>query len=234
MADTIQIDRFTVGPFEENCYLLVGPSGCEAALVDPGLGSEPILATLRERKLTLKWIINTHGHVDHVAGNKFFKDNTDARLVMHPDDVELASRASQQMQSLQMMGFGPGLEVSDSPPPDELFDEGVPLEFDGLRFDVIHTPGHSPGGVCLYHEGTLICGDTLFMGSIGRTDLPGGSGGPADRLHSRQAVPASRRDGVLSGARAGDHAGIRTAHEPVCIRQRRRCDSLKRLQSRTR
>ena len=176
MADTIQIDRFTVGPFEENCYLLVGPSGRSAALVDPGLGSEPILDTLRERNLKLQWIINTHGHVDHVAGNKYFKDHTDAKLIMHPDDVELASRASQQMRSLQLMGFGPGLDVPDSPPPEELFVEGVPLEFDGLKFDVIHTPGHSPGGVCLYHEGILMCGDTLFMGSIGRTDLPGGSG----------------------------------------------------------
>jgi hydroxyacylglutathione hydrolase len=175
MADTIQIDRFTIGPFEENCYLLVGPSGREAALVDPGLGSEPILDTLRERNLKLEWIINTHGHVDHVAGNKFFKDNTDARLIMHPADVELASRASQQMQSLQLMGFGAGLDVPDSPPPDELFDEAVPFGFDGLQFEVIHTPGHSPGGVCLYREETLIVGDTLFMGSIGRTDLPGGS-----------------------------------------------------------
>jgi len=175
MADSIQIDRFTVGPFEENCYLLVGPSGRSAALVDPGLGSESILDILRERGLALEWIINTHGHVDHVAGNRFFKDNTDAKLIIHPGDAELAARASQQMQSLRLMGFGTDLEAPDSPPPDELFDEGVPLEFDGLRFDVIHTPGHSPGGVCLYHDGTLLVGDTLFHGSIGRTDLPGGS-----------------------------------------------------------
>ena len=79
------------------------------------------------------------------------------------------------MQSLQLMGFGGGFDVPDSPRPDALFDEGAPFEFDGLRFEVIHTPGHSPGGVCLYLEGTLIVGDTLFMGSIGRTDLPGGS-----------------------------------------------------------
>jgi glyoxylase-like metal-dependent hydrolase (beta-lactamase superfamily II) len=175
MADSIQIDRFTVGPFEENCYLLVGPSGRSAALVDPGLGSESILDILRERDLVLEWIINTHGHVDHVAGNRFFKDNTDAKLIIHPGDVELAARASQQMHSLQLMGLATDLGATDSPPPDELFDEGVPLEFDGLRFDVIHTPGHSPGGVCLYHEGTLLVGDTLFHGSIGRTDLPGGS-----------------------------------------------------------
>jgi glyoxylase-like metal-dependent hydrolase (beta-lactamase superfamily II) len=179
MADSIQIDRFTVGPFEENCYLLVGPSGHRAALVDPGLGSEPIIDVLRERNLRLEWIINTHGHVDHVAGNRFFKENTDARLIIHPADAELAAQASRQMQSLQLMGFGTDLQASDSPPPDELFAEGVPFEFDGLRFDVIHTPGHSPGGVCLYHEGTLIVGDTLFHGSIGRTDLPGGS---ADQL----------------------------------------------------
>ena len=110
-----------------------------------------------------------------MAGNRFFKDNTDAKLIIHPGDAELAARASQQMQSLRLMGLGTDLEAPDSPPPDELFDEGVPLEFDGLRFDVIHTPGHSPGGVCLYHEGILLVGDTLFHGSVGRTDLPGGS-----------------------------------------------------------
>jgi glyoxylase-like metal-dependent hydrolase (beta-lactamase superfamily II) len=175
MAHSIHIDRFTVGPFEENCYLLVGPSGHGAALVDPGLGSEPLLDVLGERDLKLEWIINTHGHVDHVAGNRYFKDNTDARLIMHPADVELASQASRQLQSLQLMGFGNDYQASDSPPPDDLFDEGVPFEFDDLCFEILHTPGHSPGGVCLYHEGIVIVGDTLFQGSIGRTDLPGGS-----------------------------------------------------------
>jgi glyoxylase-like metal-dependent hydrolase (beta-lactamase superfamily II) len=175
MTETIQLDRFTVGPFEENCYLIVGPSRTRAALVDPGLGSEPILHMLRDRGLTLDWIINTHGHVDHVAGNKFFKDHTDAKLIIHPADAELAQRASQQMRSLQLMGFATEVDVSDSPAPDELFEEGVPFEFDGVKFEVIHTPGHSPGGVCLYTPGTLVVGDTLFMGSIGRTDLPGGS-----------------------------------------------------------
>jgi glyoxylase-like metal-dependent hydrolase (beta-lactamase superfamily II) len=130
---------------------------------------------LRDRGLTLDWIINTHGHVDHVAGNKFFKDHTDAKLIIHPADAELAQRASQQMRSLQLMGFATEVDVSDSPAPDELFEEGVPFEFDGVKFEVIHTPGHSPGGVCLYTPGTLVVGDTLFMGSIGRTDLPGGS-----------------------------------------------------------
>jgi glyoxylase-like metal-dependent hydrolase (beta-lactamase superfamily II) len=116
---------------------------------------------------------------------------------MHPADVELACRASQQMQSLQLMGVGPGLDVQDSPRPDDLFDESVPFEFDGLTFDVIHTPGHSPGGVCLYRDETLIVGDTLFMGSIGRTDLPGGS---TDQLiESLRPLPA-RKLGVLEAA----------------------------------
>jgi glyoxylase-like metal-dependent hydrolase (beta-lactamase superfamily II) len=175
MTDQVQICRFTIGPFAENCYLLIGPSGRTAGLVDPGLGSEVVLDSVRERELDLEWIINTHGHVDHVAGNRFFKDQTGARLILHPADAQLAANASQQLASLQLMGLGTGLRAADSPPPDDLFEEGKPFVLDGVRFDVIHTPGHSPGGVCMRSGQSLIVGDTLFRGSIGRTDLPGGS-----------------------------------------------------------
>ena len=168
MHERVTITRWVLGPFAENCYLLVGPSGKRAALVDPGIDSEPILDTIREQGLELEWIVNTHGHLDHVAGNAFYKRMTGAPIIIHPDDEPM-------LQSLQRQGQHFGLSVENSPAPDVHFEEGQPFVFDGLRFDVLHTPGHSPGGVCLRFGDRMLVGDTLFQGSIGRTDLPGGS-----------------------------------------------------------
>lgn len=168
MALELEILRFTLGPFEENAYLLVGPSGCRALLVDPGLGSEVILRTIEERGLELDLIVNTHGHLDHAAGNRFFKDKTGARIAIHPGDVPFLLRLK-----IQAAAFG--LVADDSPPPDLELREGEPLRFDGLEFEVLHTPGHTPGGVCLFLTGRMWVGDTIFRGSVGRTDLPGGS-----------------------------------------------------------
>ncbi len=168
MDDRLELSRFTLGPFEENGYLLVGPSGRAAALVDPGLESEVILDTIVDRGLDLQWIVNTHAHLDHVAGNRFFKDKTGARLILHAADLPLLDNLESQARAF-------GFEVPASPAPDEHFEDGTPFLFDGLEFEVLHTPGHSPGGVCLRLGDRVIVGDTLFQGSIGRTDLPGGS-----------------------------------------------------------
>ncbi len=202
MASPIRITRFTLGPFAQNCYLLIGPSGRRAALVDPGLQSEGVLHALAEQDLELDWIINTHGHVDHVAGNQFFKQHTGARLIIHPADAEMAARAREQFEQLQRLGLGLDLRVADSPPPDAFFEEGRPFMFDGTRFEVIHTPGHSPGGVCLAWNGQAIVGDTLFRGSIGRTDLPQGS-------HSQ--LITSIRDKLF---RLPDHTVCHPGHGP--------------------
>ncbi len=168
MADQLEILRFTLGPFEENAYLLVGPSRVHALLVDPGLESEVILETVEERGLELDLIVNTHAHLDHAAGNRFFKDTTGARLAVHAADVPYLER-------LRVQAAAFGLVAQDSPPPDVELREGEPLRFDGLEFQVLHTPGHTPGGVCLALPGRAWVGDTLFRGSVGRTDLPGGS-----------------------------------------------------------
>jgi glyoxylase-like metal-dependent hydrolase (beta-lactamase superfamily II) len=164
----MRLRRFTYGPFAENSYLVVGDSGSRAALVDPGLDSEPLLDVLRDEGLELDWIINTHGHLDHVACNAFFKTKTGARLIIHPADEPHLRRLTEQGRRF-------GFEVPPSPAPDEHFVDGRTFAFDGLEFEVIHTPGHTPGGVCLRSGESMIVGDTLFKGSIGRTDLPGGS-----------------------------------------------------------
>lgn len=168
MDRELEVVCFTLGPFQENAYLLVGPSGRRALLVDPGLESEGILETLQERGLALELIVNTHGHLDHAAGNRFFKERTGARLAIHPADAPYLER-------LQAQAAAFGLRAENSPAPDMALREGEPLSFDGLDFAVLHTPGHTPGGICFGIPGRLFVGDTLFRGSVGRTDLPGGS-----------------------------------------------------------
>jgi glyoxylase-like metal-dependent hydrolase (beta-lactamase superfamily II) len=164
----LEILRFTYGPFAENTYVVVGSGGRRAMVVDPGFGSEPVLDVLRQRGLSVELIVNTHGHLDHVAGNAFFKRATGAPIAIHPADAPFLAR-------LRMQAAAFGLEADDSPPPDLELREDEPVRFDGLAFEVLHTPGHTPGGVCLRLAGRMWVGDTLFRGSVGRTDLPGGS-----------------------------------------------------------
>ncbi len=168
MSPFLEMLRFTLGPFATNAFVIVGPSGHRAMCVDPGIGSEVVLGAMEERGLSLEVIVNTHGHLDHAAGNRMLRSATGARLAIHPADAPMLSRLSVQAAVF-------GLEVANSPEPDLELREGEPLIFDGLAFEVIHTPGHSPGGVCLRLGPQAWVGDTLFRGSVGRSDLPGGS-----------------------------------------------------------
>jgi glyoxylase-like metal-dependent hydrolase (beta-lactamase superfamily II) len=164
---SLEILRFTYGPFAENTYVVVGPSGRSAMLVDPGIGSEPVGDAIEKRGLSVELIVNTHGHLDHVAGNAFFKRLTGAPIAIHAADLPFLRNVTAQAAMY-------GLTAEDSPEPDVALVDGVGLTFDGATFDVIHTPGHSPGGVCLRRGDQMLVGDTLFRGSVGRTDLPGG------------------------------------------------------------
>lgn len=150
-----------------NCYII----GCEttktAALIDPGDDADRILMALAEAALTVKYLINTHGHFDHVGANKRLKETTGAKIACHPDDEPMLLALSQSAARF-------GLSAENSPPADILLKDGDEISFGDITLKVIATPGHSPGGICLYTPGHLFAGDTLFMGSIGRTDLPGG------------------------------------------------------------
>jgi hydroxyacylglutathione hydrolase len=163
----LEILRFTFGPFAENTYVVVGASGRRAMVVDPGIGSEPVADIVSARGLSVELILNTHGHLDHVACNAFFKRTTGAPIAIHAADQPFLRNVGLQASMY-------GLTAEDSPPADIELVEGKGLEFDGETFDVIHTPGHTPGGVCLRRGGQMLVGDTLFAGSVGRTDLPGG------------------------------------------------------------
>ena len=165
--DPQSVLRFTFGPFAENTYVIVGRSGRRAIVVDPGIESEPVLDELRARGLSCELIVNTHGHLDHVACNAFFKRETGAPLAIHPADLPMLRLVRAQAALY-------GLDAEDSPMPEIELTEGRPLAFDGWTFEVLHTPGHTPGGVCLRDGNLMLVGDTLFRGSVGRTDLPGG------------------------------------------------------------
>ncbi len=161
------IDRLTVGPFGTNCYILGGDSGGEGIVIDPGDDVKEILARIGELKLNIKQIILTHGHIDHVGALKPLKEATGAEIAMHPADAHsLANRA---------LGVLFGLVYPPAPSPDRLLNDGDTVQVGNVKLNVLHTPGHTPGGISLAGEGVVFTGDTLFNASVGRTDLPGGS-----------------------------------------------------------
>lgn len=161
------IKKLEVGPIMANCFILGCEQTREAVVIDPGDDPDRILMTLAKEKLTVKYLIDTHGHFDHVGANRRMKEVTGAELAIHPDDVPMLAQLSRSAASF-------GLSAEDSPEPDLLLNEGDTVSFGNITLKVIHTPGHSRGGICLYTPGYLFAGDTLFAGSIGRTDLPGG------------------------------------------------------------
>jgi hydroxyacylglutathione hydrolase len=158
-----------LGPLQANCFIV----GCEetrkAVVIDPGGDAQRVLASLEKDNLQLSAILNTHGHFDHVGGNMALKEATGAQLMIHKLDAPMLAHAVQAAAAW-------GLTTDASPAPDRLLEDGNTVDCGNLQFKVIHTPGHSQGGCCFYiqDEDALFVGDTLFAGSIGRTDLPGG------------------------------------------------------------
>ncbi len=162
------IKQLTVGSMGVCCYIL----GCEkthkGAIVDPGGDENLILETVKTMGLTIDHIIATHGHPDHVCGNRMLKEATGASIIMHEVDAEYFGKPETQSYFSML-----GLEAS--PPTDIKVKEDDFITIGEEKLRVIHTPGHTPGGMCLYNAPDLITGDTLFVGGIGRTDFPGGS-----------------------------------------------------------
>lgn len=161
------IKKLEVGPIMANCFILGCESTKDAVVIDPGDDADRILMTLAKSGLKVKYLINTHGHFDHVGANKRMKEVTGAELAIHTDDEPM-------FQELSRTAMMFGLSAENSPPADIRLNDGDEITFGEITLKVIHTPGHSRGGVCLYTKGHLFAGDTLFAGSIGRTDLNGG------------------------------------------------------------
>jgi glyoxylase-like metal-dependent hydrolase (beta-lactamase superfamily II) len=137
-------------------------------VIDPANDIDKILALADKQRIAIQYIVNTHAHVDHVMGNEEMKRKTGAKIIIHDEDAPLLTRIPRSM--LLMFGGRP------SPPADQTVKDGDLIRVGKLTLKVLHTPGHSPGGMCLHSNNVVFTGDTLFVGGVGRTDLPGSSG----------------------------------------------------------
>jgi glyoxylase-like metal-dependent hydrolase (beta-lactamase superfamily II) len=159
--------RLIVGPLQVNCYILADEKTKEAVVIDPGDDAGEILKIIIEKDFNVKYIINTHAHFDHVGANKALKEATGAALLLHEADAPVLATVSNQSRSF-------GMSPVVSPPADRYVKHGDIVTAGELSLKVLHTPGHTPGGISLLEEGMVFTGDSLFAGSIGRTDFPGG------------------------------------------------------------
>jgi len=170
VANELIVRGIVVGVFQENCWVIGSERTREAICIDPGDQPEEILALAKDMGVTIKYIANSHAHIDHILGVNGVHRATGAQFLLHEDDLGLLRDGF--VSSAERFGLDP-----NDPPPDPtaFVSDGDIVEVDGLRLRAIETPGHTPGSVSYYaDEGLLFSGDTLFRGSIGRTDFPGG------------------------------------------------------------
>lgn len=175
----MKIETPIVGPLDVGCYILTN-EGNEAIIIDPGGDTDKIIEFLRKRKLQPRYLINTHGHGDHIGGNKELKAHfPELKICVHKDDEEMLTNPFKNLSALG--GFQSKDYILKSPPADIVLKEGDRISLGEIGLEVLHTPGHTQGGICLLSRSedgkpdVLFSGDSLFQGSIGRTDFPGGN-----------------------------------------------------------
>ncbi|MCS7198784.1 MAG: MBL fold metallo-hydrolase [Caldimicrobium sp.] len=166
----MKIETLIVGPLQVCCYILHDEVTKEAVIIDPGDADPRILKRISELRLTPKFILGTHGHPDHILGVDYLREKLEIPFLLHQSDADFF-RIRENFQTFKLWGF------PENPNPDRELKEGDSLSLGEIEIRVIHTPGHSPGSVCFYlpKEGILFTGDTLFVGGVGRADLPGGN-----------------------------------------------------------
>ena len=162
------VKQYEVGNFSVFCYLIGDEETQEGLFIDPADDAKRLLGEAKSLGLNkIKYIVNTHSHVDHIMGNAEMVKQSGAKVIIHAEDA--AALVQTPSYLLEMFG------ATASPPADIVVKEGDAIEVGNVNVKVIHTPGHSPGGMSLYADGMVFTGDTLFVGSVGRTDFPGSS-----------------------------------------------------------
>ena len=159
------LKKLVVGSFASNCYIVSSESTKEGMIIDAGADAKQILKSVNDLGLNIRFIVLTHGHPDHIGAVKGVKEATGAEVAIHADDA----------RSLRRLSLSTIYNLSSPPPPDRLLKDGDSIDVGDLHFSVLHTPGHSPGGICLLGHGVVFSGDTLFSNSIGRTGFPSSS-----------------------------------------------------------
>ncbi|MFC1974542.1 MBL fold metallo-hydrolase [Chloroflexota bacterium] len=176
------LKKLEVGMVAANCYIIGSESTMEGMIIDPGGEPERILKSVKDLEIDIKLIVVTHSHFDHIGALKEVKEATRAEVVIHTDEA----KSLQRDRSVNAMF---GISFTPPPPPDRLLNGGDSIDIGDLHFLVLHTPGHSPGGICLLGEGVVFTGDTLFNYGIGRYDLPGGNGSQLmNSIHTKLMV----------------------------------------------
>lgn len=203
------LETFPVGPLQCNCTLLGDEASGEAMVVDPGDNIPQILSRLEKHKLTLKQIVITHAHIDHVGGAVRLKRATGAPILLNQNDLPL-------LQMMDMQAGWLGIAPPEVAPPDASAEDGMMAGIAAHKARILHTPGHTQGSICLHFapENLLIAGDTLFAGSIGRTDLPGGDGRQIIRSIHERLLPLPDETRVIPGHGPGTTIGEERASNP--------------------
>lgn len=165
----VGIKIVTVGILETNCYILADKEGAIGIVVDPGDEFERIASVIEEAGLNIQYIVNTHAHYDHIGADLELKDRFGAQILIHEADRDMLEDPRLNLSLKKPRITATGIKA------DRLLKEGDIVTAEKIHLEVIHTPGHTPGSICLLGEDYILTGDTLFAGSAGRTDLPGGS-----------------------------------------------------------
>ena len=194
----MKVETFVRGPLLNNVYLLWDERSNEAAIIDPGIGSDDLLRNIEDKQLQLRFILNTHRHFDHVDCDEVFRERTGAPIVLHRDDAAI-------------------LEEELGIKADMLLAGGEELPLGGLTIRTLHTPGHSAGGMCFLVEDCLFAGDTLFAGSVGRSDFPDSDGALLLKAIAEKILPLPDATRVLPGHGEATTVGAERAHNPFLL-----------------